>query len=165
MDMSKVWQADLVFVPPKVLVSMEVLNFCYKVQSRVAPNEFSVLAKIRPAQDGLVVVGPVYVPRQKVSPTSVDYLENLAPRKEEGYLVVLHSHPFAVRTSFSSADEEFINRNFPLSLLLNKHGDVVDARMTLALSKRVRVVLKDVEVIEDSTELDEVEVMDRIMIA
>jgi len=53
-----------------------------------------------------------YIPKQKVSAGSVDYLED-AP---EGYNMVIHKHPRGCR-SFSSTDDTYINQNFDYSLL------------------------------------------------
>lgn len=64
-----------------------------------------------------------YIPKQKVSGASVDYLED-AP---EGYNVVIHKHPRGCR-SFSGTDDTYINQNFDYSLLW-EGGKFVNGQM------------------------------------
>lgn len=137
-----IWESGINFVTPKIHVDPRVLLKCIKIQQKVAPNEFSVISQVSTIDDYVYIRPPIIVPKQRVSPTSVDYLENLAPYRKHGYHAVIHSHPFAEETAFSAADEAYINRNFPVSLLLNKFGDIVDARLCLTLSDRIKVVLK-----------------------
>jgi hypothetical protein len=54
-------------------------------------------------------------------------------RTEQGYNVIVHSHPFSTNPSFSGADDEHVNRQFPCSLLSNDDGDICDATILFKL--------------------------------
>jgi len=145
-----IWESEISTVKPVLFVSVEVLAICRQAQLIAKNDEFFLLFKARPAEeDGIEVCLPYYAPPQRVSPTSVDFPEppNWPALREEGFIVCAHSHPFARRTSFSWADEKFINRNFPISILLNSFGEVVDARLTLKLDEKTRVMLHNFEII------------------
>jgi len=79
-------------------------------------TEFSVLFKGMWYKSVFIVSPDFYIPEQEVSSASVDYNEDLAIKRQEGFNVVMHKHPRSI-TSFSSADYDSINQNFDCSLL------------------------------------------------
>lgn len=67
--------------------------------------------------------------------------ENLYKLRDKGFNTIVHSHPFSkANCSFSSADKEFINSNYPCSILLDKEGEAVMGSLMLpTTSKKLRM--------------------------
>jgi len=96
------------YVPKYISNIMKALN------KKFESTEFSIFGMIdfNKNENQFELDSVYYIPKQKVSGASVDYLED-AP---EGYNLVIHKHPRGCR-SFSSTDNEYINQNFDYSLL------------------------------------------------
>ena len=84
------------------------------IDKKFKRTEFSIFGVIDyNKNENQFELDPVYyVPKQKVSSSSVDYLED-AP---EGFNLVIHKHPTGCR-SFSNTDDTYINQNFDYSII------------------------------------------------
>ena len=81
-------------------------------------NEFSIYIHGEYDEDGNISVSEdFYIPKQKVTCASVDYVEQPEPY----YNGCLHKHPDGC-TNFSGTDEKYINCNFEFSLLYVNHN-------------------------------------------
>lgn len=96
------------YVPKTISNVMKALN------KKFISSEFSIfcIMDYNKIEKQFEVDDIYYIPKQKVSSASVDYLED-AP---EGYNLVIHKHPRGYR-SFSGTDDAYINQNFNFSLL------------------------------------------------
>lgn len=83
------------------------------VKQKIGDVEFSVYIHGEFNDDGVFVISEdFYIPKQKVSGASVDYLEE----PDNYYNGCLHKHPKGV-TTFSGTDKKYINSNFDFSIL------------------------------------------------
>lgn len=153
------WDSGLHVITPdefKVIINFEALRIIKSVEKKINKNlEFSILFKgYFNDKDGVFVVTNDYaIPKQKISPGSVDYEENLDNYIKEGYNVVMHKHPDGIRT-FSSSDEESINSNFDCSLLYC-NGEITDATMRIKISDNIMLKIKpEVEIVIDLLDID-----------
>ena len=135
-DTVEVWDSDWAPSKLRVIVDSKLLSACKYIQDQIDGKEFSILAKGEFINDGFYIKNDYYVPEQEVETASVDYKENLALKKADGYNTVIHSHPFSESTSFSGADDEHINSHFTCSLLLNKSSKPVDAIVNIPVEGR-----------------------------
>lgn len=96
------------YVPKSITNVMKALN------KKFQRLEYSIFCKVdyNSNEHQFEVDEKYYIPKQKVSYASVNYLED-AP---EGYNLVIHKHPSGCR-SFSGTDDSYINQNFDYSLL------------------------------------------------
>ena len=79
-------------------------------------NEFSIYIRGEMNDDGVLeVFEDYYIPKQRVTAASVDYLEE----PNSYYNGCLHKHPDGCM-NFSGVDEKYINSNFEFSLLYVK---------------------------------------------
>jgi len=101
-------------------------------------TEFSILFKGMWYKSVFIVSPDFYIPEQEVSSASVDYKEDLAIKRQEGFNVVLHKHPKSL-TSFSSADYDSINQNFDCSLLL-ADKKITEATLLIKVNNDSRLV-------------------------
>lgn len=118
---NKLFDSDLEFGKIKILFSIKNILLLKAIAQKLDNKEFSVLFK-EDKREGLRIylADDYYIPKQEVSGTSVDYLEDLIPLRNRGYTVIVHSHPFTTaKPSFSSADRESVNL-FPVSIVVNK---------------------------------------------
>lgn len=119
-NLSNTWDSELIETPLDIIVPLDLQKVLISIQESNENNEFTILVKGQWADDGFRLSNEYYIPRQKVTGASVDYLENLRPlREEQGYNVLIHSHPFSSNTSYSSSDEETANTHFDAALLFN----------------------------------------------
>ena len=133
--MSKeMWNSGYSVSEPSVLVERSVYNTIRGAKAKALDKEYSILFKGKWEERGFMVYNEYYIPKQSVSSASVDYKEDIGLlREKEGYNVVVHSHPFCKGNNgrFSMADKESINTHFPVSLLVNGHGNIICADMIL----------------------------------
>jgi len=58
------------------------------------------------------------IPEQKASRAHITYTEDLKKYRDEGYIVNIHSHPWAGKSSgFSGTDDDHINSHFNMAVL------------------------------------------------
>lgn len=117
----EIWDSGLKFVERiTIKIPDEILKVCNSIQKQVEDNEFSILCKGKFNDRGEFELGNEYIiPKQEVGGASVDYKdEDIQKYKQDGFNVVIHSHPFE-SSSFSSADDDFINSNFVCSVLFS----------------------------------------------
>ena len=118
----------------KILVDQKVYNVMRAAADIAGEDEYSILFKGYWADTGIVVSEEYYIPKQTISGSSVDYDEPLGIlREQQGFNVVLHSHPFTKNKDgwFSKDDMEYINTNFPISLLANGLHEIIRAHVIL----------------------------------
>lgn len=124
-----VWQSDLETInDPEIRVHPKVRAILATIQSQNSGKEFSALFKYEWRSWGLYVKPDYVIPEQKVTRSTVDYVEDMKQYRDEGYGVHVHSHPFTSRkTSFSGTDHGSVNQNFDCALLINKDIEFVDS--------------------------------------
>jgi len=132
----EVWDSDWAPSKLRIIIDSKLLSACKYIQDHIDGKEFSILAKGEFINDGFYVRKEYYVPEQEVETASVDYKENIALKRDEGYNTVIHSHPFSESTSFSGADAEHINSHFMCSILLNKYSKPVDSIVNIPIDGR-----------------------------
>ena len=118
----------------EILVDQKVYNVMRAAADIAGEDEYSILFKGYWADTGIVVSEEYYIPKQTISGGSVDYDEPLGIlREQQGFNVVLHSHPFTKNKDgwFSKDDMEYINTNFPISLLANGLHEIIRAHVIL----------------------------------
>jgi len=146
-----------------VFVPRTLLGVCDTIQSNFKHTEFSVVCRGEWMDIGFVVYPDYEIPKQEVTGASVDYdNEDLLRLKQDGFNVVLHSHPFGKgKQSFSKADEDHVNTHFKCSLLYG-NGTIDDARVVITLDNGA--LLKLTPRIESYSEPSEVpvEMLERI---
>jgi len=107
----------------KVILSEEVRKTCVAIQEEVNEDyggacEFGVLFKGEWTDDGFKVENDYVIPEQKVSRAHITYTEDLKKYRDEGYIVNIHSHPWAGESSgFSGTDDDHINSHFDMAVL------------------------------------------------
>jgi hypothetical protein len=149
-----VWDSGFKTTELKLLVDSKLLAICRYIQTKLDDLEFSILVKGQFNSDGFLIGQDYYIPKQKVAGTSVDYEENIALKRNEGYNTVIHSHPFATDVGFSGADDEHINTHFFCSLLINKDSKPKEAVMNVPVNGHY-LQLKIEE--DDISEVSEIE--------
>jgi len=117
-----------------VFVPRTLLGVCDTIQSNFKSTEFSIVCRGEWMDIGFVVYPDYEIPKQEVTGASVDYdNEDLLRLKQDGFNVVLHSHPFGNgKQSFSKSDEDHVNTQFRCSLLYG-NGTIDDARVVVTL--------------------------------
>ena len=136
----------------KVHVPLEVLVVCRKIQEKVGKNEFSILCKGRWSERGYEVGKEYVVPKQEVSGASVDYKEGLEKYKRDGYVVVIHSHPWG-GGGFSRDDDETINSHFECSVLFGGK-EFTNAVVTVEVMEGVKLMVDAEIVVEYDTDVE-----------
>jgi len=98
----------------KCIVPEHIQNVMCKIDKQFSDDEFSIFCKGKYIKEdkNIIIDEAFFIPKQEVSPAAVDYNED-AP---EGYNCVIHKHPKNMKV-FSSTDDDYINRNFDISLL------------------------------------------------
>jgi len=146
------WDSGLnIIQKPKITVDLKLLLICNEIQGKFPAKEFSILAKGYDTPSGYMVSADYVIPKQQVTGSTVDY-EPLDKYQQEGYNVVIHSH-HNMGTFFSATDRDYINCQFPISILYTKDG------LTLACISFQRgdnVFLfetKDIELSSDSVQV------------
>ena len=120
---------------PKVIIPMrlvEVMNFIYHSQANKG-NEYGMFLNCDfDEKDFTYRVNmdrEIFLPKQKVTPGHIDFLE--IPEKEK-FNTVIHRHPSGVR-SFSGTDDEYINKDFEVSILFLPPFDFPTAIVNLPI--------------------------------
>lgn len=117
----KTWDSGLVIVDkPQITLDHELLMLCNEIQDKFPGTEFSILCKGEYNDEGFYVSKEYVIPKQKVTSSTVDY-EPLDSYRQQGYNVVIHSH-HGLGTFFSKTDRDFINCQFPCSVLYTHDG-------------------------------------------
>lgn len=151
---SATWDSGLnVISELKIKIPQKILQVCRSIQDQLPHTEFSILCK--GSWNGEFTLSEDYiVPKQRVQGASVDYTEDLTPYKQQGYNVVIHSHPWG-GTEFSSSDDETINTNFSASILFGGK-DFTKAVITVAVSEntKIQIEAKILVSIEDIEQVD-----------
>lgn len=112
----KEWDSGLnIVVGPTIEIHPTILTICDKIQSKFPKLEFSILVKGYPTEKGFYVTDDYVIPEQEVTGVTVDY-GHLGEYQRDGYNVVIHSH-HNMGTFFSKTDIDYINCNFPCSVL------------------------------------------------
>ena len=122
-------QAPKVIIPMKLV---EVMNFIYHTQTNKG-NEYGMFLNCDfDEKDFTYRVNmdrEIYVPKQKVTPGHIDFLE--IPEREK-FNTVIHRHPSGVR-AFSGTDDEYINKDFEVSILFLPPFDFPTAIINLPI--------------------------------
>lgn len=121
---SSAWDSGIeIMKNPKVILPPAAKTLMEDYQEEVGNDEFSILLKGEWTDKGFEVKSLDHVvPEQEVSRASVDYKDNLAEVSDE-YNVVLHTHPFTSKGSFSGTDDKYINSHFECSVLFTEQFD------------------------------------------
>ncbi|HOA84333.1 MAG TPA: hypothetical protein PKV92_09290 [Thermodesulfovibrio thiophilus] len=152
---NEVWDSGINIVEPVIVIHPAISTILKVCQKHAGNNEFSILFKGLWTNECFYVSDTYYIPKQKVSTTSVDYEEDIgAVRREQGYNVVVHSHPFAHSSQFSSADNEHINSHFDCSLLYTPSG-IADNVLLIPINENLKVRIKASDIL---TEIINIEV-------
>lgn len=115
------WDSGLnIIEEPTIELEHSLLTLCNKIQEKLPRTEFSILCKGYETNNGFYVSGEYVIPKQKVTGSTIDY-EPLDKYQEEGYNVVIHSH-HELGSFFSQTDSDYINCNFPCSVLYTKRN-------------------------------------------
>jgi hypothetical protein len=159
-ETNKVWDSGLSVIKPEICIHPDVLRISKTIQEKVKNNEFSVLFKGYWGEDvGFIVEPDFYIPKQKVSFSSVDYDEDLHPHKVKGYNTVIHSHPFSKNSVFSFADEDTINSNMDCSILFTNRFVEATLRVKIkdGIMLKIPVDENDIITASDSYNIPETE--------
>lgn len=107
------WESDLkVIERMRVIIPLRLLLVCNSIAAKLDGEEFSIVTDIaKRSSDTIVLSEDYYIPKQRVTSVSIDYLPDLYHHQ-----VIIHRHPNSLN-SFSKTDQEYINQNFELSLL------------------------------------------------
>jgi len=135
----------------EVVVPLKLLLVCDNIASKMRGEEFSIVTKIdQKLRNTIYLSEEYYIPKQTVSTARIEY----EPDEYNGYNVVIHRHPNGCN-SFSGTDNEYINRNFMLSLLYTRQDGFVKGLYNLKISE-TEVVQLSVEISVDygSVEVD-----------
>lgn len=145
----EIWSSN--FKPIKLEITMSPkLYYILKTIQNTVNAEFSVLAKGQFDEDGFRILDDYYIPKQTVSISSVDYEENIAVKRRDGYNVIIHSHP-SQYSSFSVNDESTINSHFECSILLNNEGEPIKGVINLEIDGRVYQIETAVKIGEEAS--------------
>lgn len=145
------WDSGLVEVERDIIVPMHLQRILESIQDNNNNNEFTILVKGKWQDEGFILTTDYYIPKQKVTGASVDYLENLRPlREEEDYNVLIHSHPFAAQTSYSAPDEDTANTHFDAALLLNGDNKLICGKIKINLPDN-RIIKVDMDIVLEYT--------------
>lgn len=111
-----------------IVIPVKLLHICNSIADKVRGDEFSILTNILDRDNNTITLSDeFYIPKQKVSSTSIDYLPDTEAIL---YNTVIHRHPNGMN-SFSSTDKNYINQNFELSILYTKSDGFVNGIFNL----------------------------------
>lgn len=144
----EIWDSGLEILRGiKIKIPLRLLIVCNSIQKQLSDNyEFTILAKGQWTREGFVISEEYIIPEQEVRRASVEYLEDLFKYRQQGYNVIIHSHPFNMH-EFSIDDEETINTHFDCSVLYSQRK-FVKAVVTIKVSDNIVLQL------EGKTEID-----------
>jgi len=135
----------------EIVVPLKLLLVCDNIASKMRGEEFSIVTKIdQKLRNTIYLSEEYYIPKQTVSTARIEY----EPDEYNGFDVVIHRHPNGCN-SFSGTDNDYINRNFMLSLLYTRQDGFVKGLYNLKISE-TEVVQLSVEISVDygSVEVD-----------
>ncbi len=162
---NSVWDSGMKFIPTIVLVKREAINIIKALCYKFPDTEFSVLFKTEFSNNGIVVTSEYYIPKQEVSGASVDYLEDLALVKKEGFNAIVHKHPGSGNSKFSSADMDFINKNFMCSILVNSTGRICQCLLNIKINDDTVIQIPEAKVsILDDEPLPDIDGLENITV-
>ncbi|MFA5010541.1 MAG: hypothetical protein WC644_01185 [Ignavibacteria bacterium] len=123
------WDSGIkVLTSVDIIIPVKLLHVCNYIADKVRGDEFSILTNIlEKDNDTITLSEEYYIPKQKVSTSSIDYL----PDPEAAlFNTVIHRHPNGMN-GFSSTDRNYINQNFELSILYTKSDAFVNGIFNL----------------------------------
>jgi len=124
-----------------VTIPENILSLCDLIQSKLEDTEFSMLLKGEWSKDGFIIErNSYYIPKQRVSNTSVYFTEDVQSTKLKEFNVIMHTHPFKM-TMFSGGDDSTINSNFECSLLYSE-GNFTDAIINIKLDASTKLQIE-----------------------
>jgi hypothetical protein len=104
-----------------VIIPLKILKVCDKIASKMNGNEFSIICNIKEQKgDKIMLDDTYYIPLQEVTSASVDY----KPDENIRGNVVIHRHPRGC-DGFSGVDNEYINKNYKLSILYTREDKFI----------------------------------------
>lgn len=149
------FDSGLVFLEPVVYMPAELQSKLKAIQEAVGECEFSALGRLKVVNNRLELDTALYIPKQEVDTTSVDYCESMLELQKLGWNTVFHSHPFSYGVSrFSATDEDTINAHFPFSVLLNRNAEVVDSSLTVYIEGHPMKIQVKVQLFIPSVHVD-----------
>jgi len=170
---TEIWDSGFRISEAQIIVPHHISEIITEVQERINNNEYSILLKGQWEKQGFVIGTDYIIPKQKVLPADVTYIDDISIlREQQGYNVVVHSHPFLKDSTsgwFSAADETTINIHFPCSLLLNGIGQIVAANLNIETTCpgkwiKIRLGYEDIFITKPSREI-EIEGVENIQIS
>jgi len=106
------WDSGLTIISkPKVIIPVGIVEALLHINEHFKTEEFSICAKFSGEDEIILKIEDMFIPKQKVTSGSIDYLEDIPA----GYAVI-HKHPVGCN-SFSGTDNEYINSNTEVSIL------------------------------------------------
>ncbi|MCX6165166.1 MAG: hypothetical protein NTU73_09980 [Ignavibacteriae bacterium] len=116
------WDSEMKFLKKvDVIIPQKILKVCDKIASKMNGNEFSIICNIENQKgDKIYLKDTYYIPLQEVSSASVDYKPDDNIRGD----VVIHRHPRGCN-GFSPTDNEYINKNYKLSILYTREDKFI----------------------------------------
>ncbi len=106
----------------KVSIPMYILDVCNAIAKNDMNSEFMIICKGKYTPSGFELEENYVIPEQEVTYSSVSNVngEEVMALKEDGWNTVIHCHPMDLK-SFSSVDDDYINKNFKCSILYCKN--------------------------------------------
>jgi proteasome lid subunit RPN8/RPN11 len=147
------WDSGLTIVDqPSIEIDNKLLMLCNEIQEKFPATEFSVLAKGEYTDNGFYVSDDYVIPKQEVTGSTVDY-EPLDSYQQQGYNVVIHSH-HGLGTFFSKTDRDYINCQFPCSVLYTHQGFTLATMSFLKNDSVFMIKTDDVCTVTDGMEVE-----------
>lgn len=149
----KTWESGLTVLKSMlIIIPQKLLSVCdYIAQKMGNDDEFSILTTIERVEEDIVYLSDThYIPKQEVTHTSIDYLDDMEAHK---YNVVIHRHPDGIN-NFSGTDREYINQNFTASLLYTRVGKFVHGVYNVRVNNFLIPIPVEIEVVSGIDELD-----------
>lgn len=156
----------------KVILSEQVRKICVAIQEEVNEDhggacEFGVLFKGEWTDEGFIVKPDYVIPEQKASRAHITYTEDLKKYRDEGYIVNIHSHPWAGESSgFSGTDDDHINSHFNMAVLFAGGAETfADAVANVEVENGVTARINPEVVVESpDRELPDIEGMENVTV-
>jgi len=131
----------------RVIVPHSIRYTCLAIHEECGGSggtEWAALFKGEWTEDGFRVKNDYVIPEQEVSSGHIDYEEDMKKYREQGYVVHVHSHPFAgSNTGFSGTDDSHINSHFDVALLFaGKAETLVEGIINVEMEDGVMVQLE-----------------------
>lgn len=136
---------------PKVLIPLKIFEVMVALDRQI-DREAGIVCRGDWDENGNFVLSEeFYVPEQETTTATIEFKE---PVLRTDWNVVIHKHPHGV-TSFSSTDDEHINKNFDASILFCD-GRFTDAVVNIKIKPGVYVqVAAEPEIVVDELIPDE----------